>query len=75
MAMNKEQPFTIRSEFGFVRIEKDTSALGERLKITDLRTGKANYLDPLELECLAWAEHDALKPLLNPSLTRWAIQP
>ena len=66
-----DKSIILRSEFGYVRIEKDTSASGDRLKITDLRTNKSNYLDPLELECLAWAEHENLQDLLDPSLTRW----
>lgn len=63
--------FLLKSEFGHVRITKDSSANGDRLMIQDIRTGKVGYLDPLELECLAWSNHEDLKDLLDPSLTRW----
>jgi hypothetical protein len=61
----------LRSEFAHVRLELDTSGNGPRLRIEDLKTGKVGYLDPLELECLAWAKHRELEPLLDPSSTRW----
>jgi len=35
--------------------------------IQDLKSGMTNYLDPLELECLAWARHEDLTLLLDPS--------
>ncbi|OMP67274.1 hypothetical protein [Domibacillus epiphyticus] len=62
---------TLKSEFAHVKVKKDTSANGTRLLIEDVRTGKINFFDPLELECLAWTEHKELNDLLNPSLTRW----
>ena len=69
--MKKEDGFVLQSEFARVLVKMDTSANGVRLMIQDLRTGKVGYLDPLELECLAWANHRDLAPLLHPSLTRW----
>ena len=57
----------LKSEFADVKIELDHSANGPRLMIQDLRTGMTNYLDPLELECLAWARHEDLTLLLDPS--------
>jgi hypothetical protein len=62
---------TLKNEFAHVRIKKDISAKGVRLLVEDVRTGKINFFDPLELECLAWTEHKELNDLLNPSLTRW----
>jgi hypothetical protein len=61
----------LRSEFAHIRLEVDTSGNGPRLRIEDVKTGKVGYLDPLELECLAWARHSQLAPLLDPSRTRW----
>ena len=61
----------LRNEFAHVRIELDTSANGPRLMIQDLKTGAATYLDPLELEALAWLQHADLAPLLNPARGRW----
>lgn len=62
----------IRNEFAYVSVELDTESNGQLLKICDLRTGKVGYLDPLELETLAWSCHEDLAPLLNPSHRRWA---
>lgn len=57
----------LKSEFAQVRVELDTTANGPRLMIRDMRTGMTNYFDPLELESLAWARHEDLAPLLDPS--------
>lgn len=62
----------LRNEFAYVSVELDYDANGPRLKISDLRTGQVGYLDPLELESLAWSTHEDLAPLLNPSHRRWA---
>jgi hypothetical protein len=61
----------LKSEFAVVEVELDVSANGPRLKILDKRTGRTTYLDPLELESLAWARHQDLAPLVDPSLGRW----
>lgn len=62
--------FDLRSEFAHVRVSLDLDANGPRLAIEDVKTGKAVYLDPLELEGLAWADHVELTPFVNPSF-RW----
>ena len=56
-----------------LRAEAEAAARGslEPLRIEDLRTGHVGFLDPLELECLAWATKDELAPLLDPAATRW----
>ena len=59
----------LESEFGHVQVEKDDSGNGVRLMIKDLKTGQTIFLDPLELEGLAWARHGDLAPLLDPGLT------
>jgi len=64
----------LKSEFAGVVVELDKLGNGPRLMIRDIRTGKTNYLDPLELEALAWVSHDQLEPFLNPSITRWVEQ-
>lgn len=63
--------YLLKSEFAHVGVEIDYGARGPRLKISDVRTKAAIYLDPLELECLAWCDHKDLARFLNPSLTRW----
>lgn len=61
----------LHNEFSHVRVELDPSGNGPRLKIQDAKTGQSIYLDPLELESLAWMRHADLAPLLNPALGRW----
>ena len=55
------------NEFAAVEVERDDRGNGPRLMIRDARSGKSIYLDPLELWALAWARHDDLLPLLDPS--------
>ena len=42
-----------------------------RLRVQDLRTGHARYLDPLQLEALVWLSDERLTALLDPSADRW----
>lgn len=63
------------SEFATVEVAIDRSGNGPRLRITDLRTGHVGYLDPLELETLAWLPEGGLHKLLDPSLLRWRTEP
>lgn len=60
----------LRNDFGVVQIEAFSDSHAG-LQIMDMRTGQTIFLDPLELECLAWASHQDLRSLLDPSLTRW----
>ena len=62
----------LKNEFAAVSVEQDHSGNGPRLKIRDSHTGKVVFLDPLELESLAWARHEDLAALVNPSLGRWS---
>lgn len=59
------------NEFAAVRLEYDDDGRGPRLRIEDLRTGQVGYLDPLELETLAWLPEDGLHKVLDPSHHRW----
>ncbi|MBM4763646.1 hypothetical protein GNT69_15385 [Bacillus sp. B15-48] len=61
----------LKNEFARVVVELDSSSKGPRLMIQDIRTKKKIYLDPLELESLAWCKHEDLHHLLDPSQTRW----
>lgn len=67
--MSKE--FILKNEFAQVSVKLDHSSKGVRLMIQDIRTKKFIYLDPLELESLAWCNHEDFHPILDPSLTRW----
>jgi hypothetical protein len=46
----------LRDETGsaIVRLEVDTAANGQRLKITSMRSGEVQYVDALMLEALTW---------------------
>jgi hypothetical protein len=59
------------NEFAAVSIELDDSGNGPRLRIVDLKTGQTGFLDPLELETLAWLPEGALHRFLDPSFHRW----
>lgn len=59
------------SEFAAVDVSLDLGGNGPRLRVEDLRTGHVGFLDPLELETLAWLPDGALHQFLDPSLHRW----
>ncbi len=61
----------LTSEFASVVVAVDHDGNGPRLRIEDLRTGQVGFLDPLELETLAWLPEGGLYKLLDPSLLRW----
>lgn len=61
----------LSSEFASVHVSIDLEGNGPRLRVEDLRTGQVGFLDPLELETLAWLPEGALHGLLDPSLHRW----
>lgn len=65
------QKLALKNEFAHVAVQLDHSANGVRLLIEDVRSGKTFYLDPLELESIAWSNHSDLKQILNPSYSRW----
>jgi hypothetical protein len=61
----------LTSEFASVGVSLDHDGNGPRLRIEDLKTGQIGFLDPLELETLAWLPEGGLHKLLDPSLLRW----
>ena len=72
--MCEERRLQLRSEFAAVQVELDTQANGPRLKITDLKSGKARYLDPLELEMLAWQPFKDIIMTMDPGrLDDWQL--
>lgn len=67
------RPWTLRNEFAAVEVRLDVVANSARLRLTDLRTGRVSYVDPLVLERLCWAGPDVLAALVaSPSdAPRW----
>jgi hypothetical protein len=61
----------LRNEFAIVNVTIVGHGPHQRLRIEDQRAQVSVELDPLELECLAWARHGDLAPLLDPNATRW----
>ncbi len=61
----------LRSEFATVRVSVDRSANGDRLRIEDLRSGRAFHLDPLELERLTTIRHEDLTYVVSPDRSEW----
>ncbi|MFJ7729101.1 hypothetical protein ACIQXV_23595 [Neobacillus sp. NPDC097160] len=61
----------LKNEFAHVSVKVDLSSNGIRLMIKDIRTQRVIYLDPLELEALAWCDHKDLHPILDPSISHW----
>lgn len=55
--MQDSKPVRISNEYASVEVEAVIQDRGSMLKITDLSTSKTFYLDPLELQALAWATH------------------
>lgn len=66
---------TVSSEFADVRVSVDTTANGPRLRLEDTRTGRARFLDALELEAIVWLPEGHLTRLLDPSADRWRDEP
>ncbi len=56
----------ISNEFAAVNVELDTKGKGPRLKIEDRSTGVHVFLDPIELQALAWATHKDLAVFARP---------
>jgi len=60
-------PLCLASEFAAVEIARDDRGNGPRLMIRDTQSGRAVFLDPLELAALACARHEDLMPFLDPA--------
>jgi hypothetical protein len=52
----------LRDETGrvIVRLDSDTEANGQRLRLTSALTGETRYLDALMLEVLTWLSEEVL---------------
>jgi hypothetical protein len=56
----------IANEFAVVDVALDTQGKGPRLRVEDKSTGQHIFLDPLELQALAWASHKDLAVFARP---------
>jgi hypothetical protein len=61
----------IGNEFADVSVSIDERGNSPRLRLEDLRTGRARFLDALELEAIIWLADERLEELLDPSASRW----
>ncbi|HEY9414110.1 MAG TPA: hypothetical protein VIQ30_05060 [Pseudonocardia sp.] len=59
--------WVLRNEFSAVELTIDHDANSARLRITDMRSGRSGYLDPLELERLSAARHADLAWIVSPA--------
>ena len=62
---------SVGSEFADVAVLVDATANGPRLRLEDRRTGRARFLDAIELETIIWLPEGHLTQLLDPSADRW----
>lgn len=67
--------FRLTSEFAAVRLEVDHTGNGERLCLTDLRSGKSVFLDSVQLEALVWVPHGEIVRLTDPGHAAWGREP
>ncbi len=63
----------IENEFARVKVDLDTDGNGPRLRVEDTSTGIHIYLDPLELQSLAWATHKDLAVFARPFFKERAL--
>ncbi|KAB7761369.1 hypothetical protein [Mycolicibacterium mucogenicum] len=61
----------VHNEFAQVSVRVDHTGNSPRLVLTDLKTGRARFLDALELETIVWLPDGHMQKLLDPSADRW----
>jgi hypothetical protein len=64
----------IKNEYASVKVTVDTEGKGTRLKVEDLSSGTVIYLDPLELQALAWATREDLSAFTRPYFKERALE-
>ena len=64
----------LKNEYASVKVTVDTEGKGTRLKVEDVSSGSVIYLDPIELQALAWATKDDLSIFTRPYFKERAME-
>jgi hypothetical protein len=64
----------LKNEYASVKVTVDTEGKGTRLKVEDLSSGTSIYLDPIELQALAWATKEDLSVFTRPYFKERALE-
>jgi hypothetical protein len=64
----------LKNEYASVKVTVDTEGKGTRLKVEDLSSGTHIYLDPIELQALAWATKEDLSVFTRPYFKERALE-
>lgn len=64
----------LKNEYASVKVTIDTEGKGPRLKVEDLSSGSTIYLDPIELQALAWTTRDDLSMFTRPYFKERALE-
>ena len=62
-----EDGIVLANEFGSAHVRIDRGANGARLVVEDPRSGARVFLDPFELQCLAYLTARDIKEFMRPS--------
>ena len=55
----------LSNEFALIKLRKVNTRNGSRLEITSPKLGFTSYFDPVQLECLTWADYKLFSKLLE----------
>ena len=79
MPYNRHMPeedvqWLLKNEYASVKVTVDTAGKGTRLKVEDVSSGSVIYLDPIELQALAWATREDLSVFTRPYFKERALE-
>jgi len=64
----------LKNEYASVKVTVDTQGKGTRLRVEDVSSGSVIYLDPIELQALAWATKEDLSTFTRPYFKERAME-
>ena len=64
----------LKNEYASVKVTVDTEGKGTRLRVEDVASGSVIYLDPIELQALAWATKEDLSIFTRPYFKERAME-